>query len=84
MSTETRRPDLAQRALESGCHSSLSIGLPVHTDATIEQAKGIIMGDRHCSPEEAFRILTRLSQDTNRKLRDVALALVNRAAPRKP
>jgi GAF domain-containing protein len=44
--------------------------------AVIEQAKGIIMGDRHCGPDEAFQILTKLSQDTNRKLRDVATALV--------
>ena len=47
--------------------------------AVIEQAKGIIMGDRRCTPDEAFAILTKLSQDTNRKLRDVATALVTRA-----
>jgi GAF domain-containing protein len=47
--------------------------------AVIEQAKGILMGERRCSAEEAFRILTRLSQDTNRKVRDVAAALVTRA-----
>jgi len=47
--------------------------------AVIEQAKGIIMGDRRCTAEEAFRILSRLSQDTNRKLRDVAAALVAQA-----
>ncbi|GID94279.1 transcriptional regulator [Amorphoplanes digitatis] len=44
--------------------------------AIIEQAKGIVMADRRCGPDEAFRILSRLSQDTNRKLRDVAAALV--------
>ncbi len=47
--------------------------------AVIEQAKGIIMGERRCSPDEAFAILTEVSQDTNRKLRDVAAALVARA-----
>ncbi len=47
--------------------------------AVIEQAKGIIMGDRRCTPEEAFAILTKVSQDTNRKLRDVATALVTKA-----
>ncbi|GAA1634993.1 GAF and ANTAR domain-containing protein [Actinoplanes couchii] len=46
--------------------------------AVIEQAKGIIMGERRCSPDEAFAILTRVSQDSNRKLRDVASALVER------
>jgi GAF domain-containing protein len=48
--------------------------------AVIEQAKGIIMGDRRCTADEAFRILTKISQDSNRKLRDVATALVSRAA----
>ena len=47
--------------------------------AVIEQAKGIIMGRRRCSAEEAFRVLTRISQDSNRKLRDVAAALVAKA-----
>jgi GAF domain-containing protein len=133
MSNEPRWPDWAQRALQAGAHSSLSIGLPVHdkiagalnvyatetgafdddaitlaqtfagyaavalanvhlyeTQATlaahmqkamesravIEQAKGIIMGDRRCTADEAFAILRTLSQDTNRKLRDVATVLV--------
>ena len=47
--------------------------------AVIEQAKGIIMGDRRCTPDQAFAILAKLSQDTNRKLRDVASALVENA-----
>jgi GAF domain-containing protein len=44
--------------------------------AVIEQAKGIIMGRRRCGPEEAFAVLSRVSQSTNRKLRDVAADLV--------
>ncbi|MEU1603043.1 GAF and ANTAR domain-containing protein [Micromonospora matsumotoense] len=47
--------------------------------AVIEQAKGIIMGQRRCTADEAFGILAKLSQDTNRRLRDVAAALVGRA-----
>jgi GAF domain-containing protein len=47
--------------------------------AVIEQAKGIIMGERRCTPDEAFAILSRISQDANRKVRDVAAALVARA-----
>ncbi|ADL44160.1 MULTISPECIES: GAF and ANTAR domain-containing protein [Micromonospora] len=50
--------------------------------AVIEQAKGIIMGQRRCSAEEAFTLLAKLSQDSNRKLREVAEALVSRAAAR--
>jgi GAF domain-containing protein len=47
--------------------------------AVIEQAKGIIMGDRRCTADEAFRVLTQVSQQGNRKVRDVAAALVARA-----
>jgi GAF domain-containing protein len=44
--------------------------------AVIEQAKGIIMAEQRCTPDDAFALLTRVSQNTNRKLRDVAAALV--------
>ncbi len=53
--------------------------IAMESRAVIEQAKGIIMGERRCSPDEAFRILSRVSQQSNRKLRDVAAALVHRA-----
>ena len=46
------------------------------TRAAIEQAKGIIMRDRACSPDEAFDALVRLSQETHLKLRDLAQRLV--------
>ena len=45
--------------------------------AVIEQAKGILMGQRQCNSDEAFSILVRLSQQSHRKLRDVAMALVD-------
>jgi GAF domain-containing protein len=134
MGNEDRWPEFAARAVEAGCHSSLSVGLPVHESAAgalniyatkaqafdddavalartfagyaavalanahlydaqaslasqmqaamasravIEQAKGILVGQRRCTGDEAFRILAKLSQDTNRKLRDVAQALVD-------
>ncbi len=47
--------------------------------AVIEQAKGIIMGQRHCTADDAFTILSRASQESNRKLREVAADLVERA-----
>jgi GAF domain-containing protein len=50
--------------------------------AVIEQAKGIIMGDRRCSAQEAFDILRQLSNASNRKLRDVAATLVTEAQKR--
>ncbi len=48
--------------------------------AVIEQAKGIIMGERRCSAEEAFALLKHLSMVANRKLRDVAAAAVAHSA----
>ncbi len=50
--------------------------------AVIEQAKGIIMGERRCTADEAFAVLTKVSQDSNRKVRDVAAALVARTQGR--
>ncbi|MBU2666905.1 ANTAR domain-containing protein [Actinoplanes bogorensis] len=49
--------------------------------AVIEQAKGVIMAQRRCKPDEAFAFLTRASQDSNHKVRDVAAALVADLAP---
>jgi transcriptional regulator with GAF, ATPase, and Fis domain len=52
----------------------------METRAVIEQAKGIIVAQQHCTPERAFELLTRLSQTTHRKLRDCAADLVSRTA----
>ncbi|SDZ35072.1 PAS fold-containing protein [Amycolatopsis xylanica] len=48
----------------------------LRTRGVIEQAKGILIGQRRCQPDDAFAILVGLSQDTNTKLHDVAKALV--------
>jgi GAF domain-containing protein len=44
--------------------------------AGIEQAKGIIMQQRQCTAEEAFRILVDTSSRSNRKLRDIAQDII--------
>jgi GAF domain-containing protein len=44
--------------------------------AVIEQAKGIVMAERRCTADEAFAFLAAVSQETNRKVRDVAATLV--------
>jgi GAF domain-containing protein len=44
--------------------------------ARIEQAKGVLMGARGCTEQEAFAMLVELSQTSNRKLRDVADAVL--------
>jgi GAF domain-containing protein len=65
LATTRQRAEQLQQAMESR--------------AVIEQAKGILMGERRCSASEAFVILTGLSQQSNRKVRDVAQALVDNA-----
>jgi hypothetical protein len=42
----------------------------------IEQAKGIIMAQQRCGPDEAFDLLRRMSQSTNIKLHALAAQLV--------
>jgi GAF domain-containing protein len=61
--------------------ASLATNLQAAMDnrAVIEQAKGIIMGERRCTSAEAFAILAKISSGSNRKLRDVAAALVETA-----
>jgi PAS domain-containing protein len=48
--------------------------------APIEQAKGLIMGARGCSAEEAFDILAAMSSRQNVKLRDIALQMIHAAS----
>lgn len=50
------------------------------TMAAIEQAKGIVMAQRGCGPEEAFNVLRRLSQHTNVKLHLLAAQIVEQTA----
>jgi hypothetical protein len=45
----------------------------------IEQAKGAVMGLVGCSAGQAFEVLDRASQQTNVKLRELAVALVEKA-----
>lgn len=48
--------------------------------AVIEQAKGVLMSQRRCDATEAFNILAAASQRSNRKLRDIAQAIVDGVA----
>jgi AmiR/NasT family two-component response regulator len=47
--------------------------------AAIEQAKGMIMARDHCTAQEAFDVLRRISQQQNVKLRDLARTIVDSA-----
>ncbi|MCW2608406.1 MAG: hypothetical protein JWO60_3099 [Frankiales bacterium] len=58
-----------------------NLRVALQSRAVIEQAKGILMAQRRISADAAFDLLVTLSQDTNRKLRDVASALVEGTGP---
>lgn len=47
----------------------------------IDQAKGILMDRHRVNADQAFEMLRRTSQDLNRKVRDVAQALVDSVSP---
>lgn len=76
----TRRvSDVAARALREYAARAAEVeqlGEALESRATIDQAKGILMAQQGCGPEEAFRMLVKLSNDTNVRLADVAGALV--------
>jgi AmiR/NasT family two-component response regulator len=44
--------------------------------AVIEQAKGVLMAEQKCTPEEAFTLLRSASQRENVKLREIAERIV--------
>jgi GAF domain-containing protein len=50
----------------------------METRSVIEQAKGVLMAQYRCTPSQAFELLTRQSQQTNRKLHQVAADLIAR------
>jgi GAF domain-containing protein len=52
--------------------------------AVIEQAKGVLMAQRHVDADQAFDILREASQRYNRKLRDIAEGIVASTQDRSP
>jgi AmiR/NasT family two-component response regulator len=56
---------------------SVNLAAAMEHRGVIEQAKGILMATNGCSPDEAFVRLRQRSQAENRKLRDIAVAIVD-------
>jgi AmiR/NasT family two-component response regulator len=52
--------------------------------SVIEQAKGVLIARLNCSTEQAFEQLTRISQETNTKVAEVAAGLLGLTAPIRP
>jgi GAF domain-containing protein len=53
-----------------------NLHIALESRATIEQAKGILNAEFSVPPEEAFQLLIRVSQNTNRKVREISADLV--------
>jgi GAF domain-containing protein len=63
---------------------ALHMRVAMDSRAVIEQAKGVLMAQRHVDAEQAFEILREASQRYNRKLRDIAFGIVESAADSRP
>jgi len=60
------------------------LGEAMKSRAVIEQAKGILMAAQGCTPDDAFAMLVKASQRSNRKLRDLAQDIVSNPQRRRP
>jgi hypothetical protein len=56
----------------------------LETMPVIEQAKGILMAQHHCGPDEAFDLLRRASQSANVRISVLAARLVEQVASPEP
>ena len=56
----------------------------LETMPVIEQAKGILMAQHRCPPEEAFDLLRRASQSANVKVSVLAAQIIEKAASPEP
>lgn len=65
-------------AMELARSEQLNVTLrrALETRTVIGQAQGVLMARQHIGSEEAFDILRRASQRTNRKVRDIAVEIV--------
>src|SRR4051812_5684556 len=75
---------IAVAVVNADAHAQLSeqsrnMRLAMDSRAVIEQAKGVLMAQRHVDAEQAFEILRDASQRYNRKLRDIAAGIVDGA-----
>ena len=65
------------RELARSEHINLTLRQALETRTVIGQAQGVLMARQAIGPEEAFDILRKASQRTNRKLRDIAAEIVS-------
>jgi GAF domain-containing protein len=80
---------IAVAVVNADAHAQLSeqtrnMRLAMDSRAVIEQAKGVLMAQRHVDSDQAFEILREASQRYNRKLRDIALGIVESTQDKRP
>jgi len=62
------------------CHDEVAdLRAALETRPVIDQAKGMLIAEHGCSPDEAFDMISTASQRNNRKVRDIARAMVDGA-----
>jgi hypothetical protein len=78
-SSQVVREDREQRA---ATHDSAYAKVMARLESLslIEQAKGILVAQKGCHPDEAFNLLKTTSQQSNVKVRDMAAEIVRKAA----
>lgn len=65
-------------------HLNATLRKALETRTAIGQAQGVLMARQHIDAQEAFDILRRASQRTNRKLREIAAEIVATVATEPP
>ncbi|MBN6037191.1 ANTAR domain-containing protein [Amycolatopsis sp. 195334CR] len=80
MTTEDRGADELRRRVKELQAELDGLRRALRSRATIEQAMGVLVVAHRCTPQQAFRLLIRLSQQHNVKLHRVADLLVQLAA----
>ena len=80
--SETRAEIQAGRDQRQILHDSAYARLSARLESlpVIEQAKGVLIAQTGCEPDEAFSLLRAASQRANVKVRDLAVAIVQRAS----
>jgi hypothetical protein len=83
---ETRRRITEGRSARQVLHESVTARLiaRLQTMPIIEQAKGVIVAQTGCAPEEAFTMLRTVSQRSNVPVRELADSIVRQAAEAQP
>ena len=71
-----------RQRLKDSAHARMRARL--ETMPVIEQAKGILMAQYRCTPDEAFELLRRASQRANVKVSDLAAQIVEQITSPEP